>query len=126
MKNKVTVDLAGVVLWIGVIFTISSFPGDVLISIQSKPKSLFLQRLISDPVMHFLEYAVLAFLLVRLCSNLSAGIPGLFYVVGAGIFISLCDEFYQSRFAGRAFEAKDLLIDASGITAVVLIILVRK
>ena len=126
MKNKVIFDLVVLILWLAVIFAVSSFPGDVLSSIQNKPKSFFLRKLISDPVMHFAEYAVLAFLLARLCSNFSIGIFSLFYVVGGGILVALCDEFYQWRVAGRAFESKDLFIDSLGIITVALILLVKK
>ena len=123
MRSNFTFDLVVLILWLAVIFAVSSVPGDVLSNIQNKPKSFFLRKLISDPVMHFAEYAVLAFLSARLCSNFSIGVFGLFYVVGGAGFIALCDELYQWRAAGRAFEVKDLFMDVLGIITTILILL---
>lgn len=125
MRNKVIFDLVVLVLWVVVIFTISSIPGDVLSNIQNKPKSLFLQKLISDPVMHLLEYAVLAFLLTCFCSNFVIGIYSLFYITGGAFFIALCDESYQYLISHREFEVMDLLMDVLGIATMVFILFIR-
>ena len=120
MKGKVIFDLVLLVLWVVVIFVVSSIPGQVLSDIQNKPRILFVRKLISDPVMHFLEYAILTFLLARFCSNFAIGILVPLYAIAGAVFIALCDEFYQYIIPKRGFEIKDLLMDALGIITVVL------
>jgi VanZ family protein len=122
MKNKAIFDLVVLVLWVIVIFTVSSIPGGVLAKIQNKPKSLFVQKVISDPVMHFLEYAVLAFLLVRFCSNFVISILSWFYVVGGAVLIAFCDELYQYLISHRDFEFKDLVVGAFGIVTMMFVL----
>lgn len=100
---------APLALWIAVIFGLSSIPG--------MPGKGFRLPQGSDKVVHFLEYAVLAYLLYRglgygrVEPGISHGVASL--VLAAGIALS--DEYYQSFIPGRDASFFDLSADLLGI-----------
>lgn len=100
---------APLVLWIVIIFGLSSVP-DISGKGISFPAG-------TDKVVHFLEYAVLALLLYRGAAygktkpGISRGVISLFVAAG----IALMDEYYQSFIPGRDASFLDLMADLLGI-----------
>jgi len=89
-----------IVLWAGVIFTLSSIP--------SLGTGLGTWDLILRKGAHITEYAVLAFLLVR---ALGREAPAL----ALGILYAASDELHQSFVRGRHASPVDVAIDTVGL-----------
>lgn len=100
---------APLIVWIALIFGLSSIPGI--------PGKGFRLPQGSDKVIHFFEYAVLAYLLCRGLSygradpGISHGVASLALAAG----IALTDEYYQSFIPGRDASIFDLFADLLGI-----------
>src|SRR5215210_7280419 len=95
-----------VVLWAAVIFALSSIP--------SLSSGLGTWDLVLRKLAHSMEYAVLAFLLVR---ALLSEAPAL----AAGLLYAASDELHQAFVRGRHASAVDVGIDAIGLLLGVLI-----
>jgi len=96
-----------VIVWMGVIFWLSSIP-----DLESGLKQDFILRKIA----HILEYAILTFILIRALriENLSIKKTLIFSIIFA-IFYSLSDEYHQTFIQGRQGGLKDVSIDSIGI-----------
>ncbi len=112
-KTENRLNWATVVAWMGVIFYLSSMPG-------SKVKTN-----IPDYVPHFIEYAVLGYLVFRALTGHKKEPPG---PLKAGWAITLCiiyavsDELHQLFIPGRYADPKDLAVDAVGVMLIVLLV----
>ena len=95
-----------VAVWAGVIFALSSVPH---LGTDLGTWDLVLRKLA-----HAAEYAVLGLLLVRaLGSRVAAALAGVAYAVS--------DEWHQTFVSGRQGSARDVLVDAAGVAAGVLV-----
>lgn len=106
-----------VILYAGLILTLSS------ISNLPAPKIGLLR---ADSLVHFLEYAVFAFLLFRSISHLSSKLrlplAALLSLLALSIF-AVADEYLQSFIPGRTSDVYDVLADLAGGVAVILLLL---
>jgi VanZ family protein len=103
-------------IYAGLIIAVSSIP-------NLKPPRII--NLHFDKVAHFLEYAVLAFLVFRSAINLNSTINRTKAFLIAAAFVAafaLIDELYQKSVAGRDSSLGDLVVDLAG-SALVLILL---
>lgn len=97
-------------LYAGLIFAISSYS---LMLPPGLPS-------FSDKVIHFIEYAIFGALLARSYLNARSNNYRQHFVIMAfltGVLWGLLDEFHQSFVPLREFEYLDLLSDAVGISA---------
>lgn len=112
-----------VLLWAAIIFFFSANPDPyrylpeswrTLIPIRTASSSSLAEWI--GQIMHFVEYAILAFLLMR---ALTMTFPpttniSLLTIVLAMVF-ALSDEIHQIFVPGRAFQVVDLVIDLLGV-----------
>lgn len=104
------------ILYAGLIISVSSIPN---------LKSPQIINLHFDKVAHFMEYAILAFLVFRSAINLGSRFSRNKAFLIAAVFVAvfaLFDELYQKTVAGRNSSVGDLLMDLAG-AALVLILL---
>ena len=119
--TKTAVRYGPVILWALLILTVSSIPN------LSAPGTQF--RFI-DKIAHIIEYGIFGYLLT------SAWIPPakmysrkrIVIVVTIGILYGILDEIYQSCIPGRESDPFDVLADAIGVCAAIVlwIVLSRK
>jgi VanZ family protein len=95
------------------IFAVSSIP-----NLGTPPLFRF-----SDKVPHFIEYAVLGYLLYRAFSNRLTGArtrevlrTALVVSLLWGLALGLVDEFHQLLIPGRSCDPLDFLADAAGLS----------
>jgi VanZ family protein len=97
-----------VVLWLGVIFLLSSIPGASLPRMPNENWHFWAHRLA-----HIGEYGVLGFLVIRAYSYKKARI-GVFTILLLSVFIFLSgafDEWHQSFVPGRTPQLLDAIFD---------------
>lgn len=96
-----------VVVWMGVIFWLSSIP-----DLESGLKQDFILRKIA----HMLEFAILTFLLIRGLKQEKLNYKKVvLYSLIIALFYALTDEYHQSFVFGRQCSFKDVDIDGIGI-----------
>ncbi|MGH3131817.1 MAG: VanZ family protein [Gaiellaceae bacterium] len=95
-----------VVLWLAVIFVLSSIP--------SLSSGLGVWDLVGRKLAHTAEYAVLGALLARALPELPA--------LAAGSAYAVTDEVHQSFVAGRHGALLDVAIDAAGVLVGILLL----
>lgn len=96
-----------VIIWAGVIFTLSSIP-----DLESGLKQDFILRKIA----HILEFAILTFLIFRGLKQENLNIKKIaIYSIIFAIFYALTDEYHQAFILGREGSLKDVGIDSIGI-----------
>jgi len=95
-------------LYAGMIFYISSrTPSDV---------KFFL--ILPDYLLHFIEYGILMWLVMRLVNNVSIiSAKTCIWAFTAVILFAVSDEFHQSFIPGRDAGIADILADAAGALA---------
>jgi VanZ family protein len=84
----------------------------------------FIQRVpLQDKGVHFLEYGALSFFIVHAVAVTwpGRGISSLITAVVATVGLGLLDELHQSFVPGRSSDVLDLVADAIGATAAVLV-----
>lgn len=97
-----------VVIWLEVIFFLSSLPGPMLPEMPSDGWRFWAHR-----IAHFTEYSVLGFLMTRACARVcrSMGLREVallsVMVLGSGAF----DEWHQSFVPGRSPDLLDVCFD---------------
>ncbi len=99
---------APVVLWMLVIFLLSSIPGNNI------PRVGLLN---ADKIVHFSEYFILGVLLIRAMSNSFHGIPLISLVILSVVVAcsyGAADEWHQHFVSGRVTDIFDLVADISG------------
>jgi VanZ family protein len=96
-----------VLLWAGLIFGLSSIP--------DLGTGLGTLDLVLRKIAHFLQYAILGALLVRALRN---EVPA----VAAGVAYAASDELHQHFVPGRHAAVRDVVIDAAGVLAGVLLL----
>jgi len=102
-----------VVVYIALIFAVSSIHGDQLPGLFPK----------GDKVGHLLEYLLLGLLLGRAIRFTLAGRSSMVAAtatVAAGAAVGVLDELYQSRIPGRFSDPADCLVDVAAVLAAVL------
>lgn len=92
-----------VIVYLILILAASSIPG------HSFPKSVIFTK---DKLLHTMEYAVLAFLLIRAFNPRT--LAGLLGVIGFCFAFGLIDEFWQSFVPGRFSSIYDTMADTLG------------
>ncbi len=106
------------IMWTVLIFTVSSIPSNELQKVEEKTWIGTLRKVLLDPVMHFIEFAVLAFFLVNAFAN--AGemdrIRVLKRVLFIGISIAVIDEVHQCFIPLRNFQFGDIVMDSLGVS----------
>jgi len=98
-----------VILWMGVIFTLSAIP-----NLKTDLEQDFLLRKIA----HAIEFGILAFLLYRAISASSRVISGRKMIIYSSIIAlgyAFSDELHQLFVRGRHCSLKDVAIDGIGI-----------
>lgn len=116
--------MLAVIAWMAVIFALSSIPSEV-----PSPGTRFLPP---DKIAHFVEYAVLGFLLYAAGRPYVVRTRGAWVLVGVSVGIAvlygISDEFHQSFVSGRDADVGDLVADALGAVAGALagLVLVRR
>jgi VanZ family protein len=109
-------DFAPVILWMAIIFVLSSQPR--LIDIEGQaPSQLFYKT------GHFVAYAGLAWLWWRALSpRRCVGWPVLLAAFGLTVLYGISDEVHQLFVPGRFGRVADVLFDAGGALAMVLLL----
>ena len=96
-----------VIVWAGVIFTLSSVP-----DLKTELRQDFILRKIA----HITEFAILAFLLFRAISAYGYETKqAVIYVFIIALFYAFSDEFHQFFIEGRQCSFRDVAIDSVGI-----------
>jgi VanZ family protein len=100
---------APVILWMGVIFFISSIP---------HLKSPFEWDYLYRKAAHVAEYVILAVLLCRAWRGSGVRAPAyVLLALGTAVLYAMTDEFHQGFVPGRTASALDVLIDSTGCLA---------
>ena len=98
---------APVIIWMGVIFTLSAIP-----NLKTNLEQDFLLRKIA----HMVEFAILTLLLYRAIKNEGHKInKAIIYSLIIAFFYAFSDEFHQLFVRGRHGSLKDVGIDSIGI-----------
>ncbi|MFH0842092.1 MAG: VanZ family protein [Bacteroidota bacterium] len=100
------------IAWIAVIIIVSSSPSIPSLKIHTEKTDIRLDYLI-----HFLEYASLAFLTYLAFAGKDFRMPALRYLILTLclIIFAIADESHQILIPGRTFNPKDLLSNVAGI-----------
>ena len=97
-----------VLLYVGLIFTVSSLP-QIVAPVRLDD---------ADKLAHLLEYGVLGYLLVRALRGTrrwQAPLAGGLLALAIGLGIGAADEAYQSTVPGRESSVHDWMADATGL-----------
>jgi len=102
------------VVWIIIIFTLSSIPSLKPLRIETQKSFIRLDYLI-----HFCEYGSLAFLAYLSFAerNFRMNMKKYFLITAGLILFSLIDEFHQKLIPGRTFNVKDIYSNIAGLVA---------
>lgn len=97
------------IVWVAIIFIVSSIP--------RLSGEEFGMPLGADKAAHFVEYAILAFLLYRgeQGARWQMGVPAWVLVIAGGFVIAMVDEYHQRFVPGRDSNILDWASDAAGI-----------
>jgi len=96
-----------IILWIGVIFTLSSIP-----DLKTDLKQDFIFRKIA----HILEFAILTFLLFRALNQKKTNpVKAVIFSFVFSLLYALSDEYHQTFVEGREGALKDVGVDSIGI-----------
>ena len=106
MKSRFYIYLLLSFLWIVLIFVVSSIPSVELKNMEENPWIEILRKIFTDPVMHFCEFAILAFLMINTFINMNnlSRIEILKFVLILGIFVAVLNEVYQYFIPLRGFQ----------------------
>ncbi len=117
MKSKFYTYLLLSLLWTALIFLVSSIPSIELKIIEEKPWIGILRKVFTDPVMHFCEFAILAFLMINTFVNVDnlSRIRILKFVLILGASIAVLNEVYQYFIPLRGFQIQDIVMNSSGV-----------
>ncbi len=113
MKSKATAAWTLVILYLAVIFFISSIPG-------SSPLLQTVEKLVWDKLLHLLEYSLLGILLVRalILSFKYCSLEHLVFMAFVfGSLYAVTDEWHQSFVPMRDMSVHDWMADSLGVFA---------
>ena len=99
-----------IVLWMGLIFLGSSFPGAPI-------STDFWVNFLTHKAVHLFEYSVLAVLFARLNARGSFSRSSALSALGLSILYAITDEFHQTFVTGRTGVWTDVVIDGLGAAA---------
>ena len=119
MKEKKKINIIFIIIWLVIIFVMSSFNAS-----ESSNQSNFIVNLIIKifggnsqlitiivrDFAHFMEYLILGIL----CTNLCKKKKDFWMVVIFCIIYAITDEVHQMFVPGRAFQLLDIMIDSLG------------
>ena len=100
-----------VLIWAGIIFWLSSIP-----NLESGLEQDFILR----KIIHVLEYAILAFLLIRAISTQDWKKAIIFSAIIAFLY-ALSDEYHQTFVFGREGSLWDVGVDSIGIILILIL-----
>lgn len=114
-----------VIIWMSVIFIMSSFDGSVSSSqsnfIVDKLVNIFnientdIVSLIVRKLAHYMEYLILGVLMINMFSEFDIKINTKYIIaIIICIIYASSDEIHQIFIAGRCFSIRDILIDSMG------------
>lgn len=114
-----------VIIWMSVIFIMSSFDGSVSSSqsnfIVDKLVNIFnientdIVSLIVRKLAHYIEYLILGVLMINMFSDFNIKINTKYIIaIIICIIYASSDEIHQIFIAGRCFAIRDILIDSMG------------
>ena len=110
-----------VLIWMALIFTLSSIPGSTLKDIEFP---------YAHPIAHSMLYGVLYYLSFRALSHHRLGQMRTSFSLAASFLIvalyGMSDEFHQSFVPGRTEELKDFIIDLSAALVVMIGVIVSR
>ena len=103
------------IIWVAIIFIVSSIP--------RLSGEEFGMPLGADKVAHFIEYAILGFLMYRgeRGARWRMGVPAWALVIAVGFAIAMVDEYHQRYVPGRDSNVFDWATDAAGVAVGTLI-----
>ena len=120
--NKKRISLVLLIIWMIIIFIMSSFDADAsssqsglivnFISSIFNIKNIELLSFIVRKLAHFMEYFILGILFVRVIINYNKKIY-LAYIFG--IMYACLDEFHQLFVSGRSGQIFDIFVDCTGL-----------
>ncbi|MFH2034990.1 MAG: VanZ family protein [Candidatus Zixiibacteriota bacterium] len=119
MKSFVKYHLP-VILYSALIITLSSIP---------QLNRIDIPILNYDKLLHFLEYAIFAFLVYRSFSHIFRNFSAIWVFLISLIFIglfSVLDEYFQSHIPGRKSDPYDILFDTLGGVLILLLLSWRR
>lgn len=112
-----------VIIWMSVIFIMSSFDGSVsssqsnfivnIITDMFKIENIELLSFIIRKLAHFTEYLILGFLTINMLNKNDIAKKYIIAIIICIIYAS-SDEIHQIFVAGRCFAIRDILIDSMG------------
>lgn len=108
------------IIYAVVVFLLSSVPG------MNIPEYKFL---VSDKIMHFMEYALFAILIFRSFSQLFHKQKFHYVIVVSSFFLilfALLDEYYQKYIPGRESDVADVILDVLGASLILFLLWMRK
>lgn len=108
------------IIYAVVVFLLSSVPG------MNIPEYKFL---VSDKIMHFMEYALFAILIFRSFSQLFRKQKFHYVIVVSSFFLilfALLDEYYQKYIPGRESDVADVILDVFGASLILFLLWIRK
>lgn len=109
-------DVVPLLLWLALIFTLSAQP--TLLEIEDETGEKFFYK-----ISHIMAYAALAWLWWRaLAPQRQTSWPVLLVTLTLSVLYAISDEFHQSFVPGRGPRLYDVLFDASGALAMILLI----
>lgn len=121
-KKKIRFYIVLVIIWLLVIFIMSSFDASesgkqssFFVNIISKVLNIDdvkLLSLIVRKMAHFTEYFILGLLVSNVISLIN---KKYYYAVIFGILYAISDEAHQIFVSGRVFQVRDILIDSLGL-----------
>ena len=94
-----------VVLWVALIFTLSSIP------LNGQMIRLFRHQ---DKLVHVVEYGILGLLLARAVHFPGVSAIRFWGCIGFSVLVGAVDELHQAFIPGRMMDWHDLLADATG------------
>lgn len=121
--SKKCVSIILVIIWMSVIFIMSSFDGSVSSSqsnfIVDKLVNIFnientdIVSLIVRKLAHYMEYLILGVLMINMLNKNDIAKKYIIAIIICIIYAS-SDEIHQIFVAGRCFSIRDILIDSMG------------
>lgn len=138
MRNKrLVIGWIALLFWMGLIFYMSNQPGDVsskqsglvlklfqVIGIDLNKELGELATFIVRKAAHFTEYFILYLLTINVMKYYFDIKRAILYALIFSIFYACTDEIHQYFIPGRAMAFKDVLIDSSGASLAMIIIII--
>jgi len=106
-------------LWLSLIWIVSSLPSDNLPSYMNKIVGI-------DKLAHFTQYLILGLLVNRWLKRMNMSGKKSLYMYGFILALALIDELHQIFIPGRSFSVYDMIANGSGLVCGYLILRIQK